>query len=252
MRKRCAENTGKATKLWVDCLKEYLRKKFASSRSVDNRNTSRYLNRFLHRTKKKDKVPKKKVQGKPKSGEEDENSVLNADGSEIVPECEYKNLTMNCICSALNRHFKETIGIEIIKNEAFTKTNEMFRGVTKQGRTEGCGDITSKETITDMDMEKLSSYFVVNMKGPVSRKLLQEVVLFQIAYTMRRRGRENLCQMTKETFKIDEDPTDGCKFIFQAISEHDINHTEKDTIKGNEGKIYQLPGNYCNKYQFSQ
>ena len=247
MRKRCAENTGKATKLWVDCFKDYLSEKNLPAIDLLTLETlPQVLADFYTELKKKEKSPKKKCSNSDINEEQSEASALNAKTKENTPECEYKNSTMNCIRAALNRHFKETIGIDIIKNEAFTKTNEMFRGVTKQGRREGRGDITSKEPITDLDMEKLSSYFVVNMQGPVSGKLLQEVVLFQIIYTMGRRGRENLRQMTKETFQIDEDPKDGRKFIFQAISEYDKNHTEKDTIKGNEGRIYQLPGELLN------
>ena len=58
---------------------------------------------------------------------------------------------------------------------------------------------------------------------------------------MGRRGHENLRQMTKNTFGVDQDP-DGRKFIYQKVSEHDKNHTEKDTVKGNEGRIYELKG----------
>ena len=60
---------------------------------------------------------------------------------------------------------------------------------------------------------------------------------------MGRHGRENLCHMTKDTFKIDVD-ANGHKFIHQVISEHDKNHTEKDTSQGNEARIYQQEGTH--------
>ena len=58
---------------------------------------------------------------------------------------------------------------------------------------------------------------------------------------MGRRGRENLRQMTKNTFSIGKDP-DGRKFIYQTVSEHDKNHTESSTTKGNEARIYEQKG----------
>ena len=48
--------------------------------------------------------------------------------------------------------------------------------------------------------------------------------------------------MTQETFKIATDPTDGRKYIFQAIDEADKNHTFADTTNSNDGRIYEIPG----------
>ena len=179
MKKRCAENTGKATKLWVDCLKDYLdEKNLPPIDLLTEQNLPEILSDFYTELKKKGKSSKTKKVTK----QSDEPTVSNTTDGNTESSDEYKNSTLNCIRAALNRHFKETLGIDIIKNTNFTKTNEMFRGVAKQGRREGRGDITSKEPITEIDMEKLSSYFVTNMQGPVNGKLLQEVVLFQIIY----------------------------------------------------------------------
>ena len=150
--------------------------------------------------------------------------------------------------AALNQYFKEHIGVDIITNEKFIHANEMFHGVTKKGRREGRGDLDHKQPITDEDRAKLTQYFAKNFEGPPSGKLLQEVILFNIIYFMGRRGRENLRNMKKNTFAISQDP-DGRKFIYQAVSEHDKNHTEASTSKGNKARIYEQKGKCTNLIQ---
>ena len=113
--------------------------------------------------------------------------------------------------------------------------------MTKQGKEEGRGQIDSKIPISDPDFSKLSSYFQDSMRGPPNPKKLQELVLFNIIFYGGRRGRENLRQMTKETFQIKKDH-DGREYIIQVIKECDKNHREGDTSESNEARIYAVPG----------
>ena len=99
----------------------------------------------------------------------------------------------------------------------------MFKGVAHIGKAEGQGETNSFPKIEDQDMEKLSTYFINIMQGPPNSAKLQEIVLFNVIYYMAHQGHENLRQMKKTTFGIDQD-CDGKCFIFQKIKEHDKNH----------------------------
>ena len=58
-------------------------------------------------------------------------------------------------------------------------------------------------------------------------------------------ARENLQQMTKETFEIQTDH-DNRRFITQVVKEFDKNHNENHFEQSNEARIYANPGNYTN------
>ena len=120
----------------------------------------------------------------------------------------------------------------------------MFRGVTKKARREGRGSSEHKEAINEDEMNTLSQYFTKNMQGSLNGRHLQEIVLFNIIYFIRRRGRENLRLMTKNTFKVSIDPKER-KYIHQVTSEHDKNHTENNSDKDNEARIYEQKGEHC-------
>lgn len=58
-----------------------------------------------------------------------------------------------------------------------------------------------------------------------------------------RRGRENLREMKKTTFKIEEDSC-GREYVRQVEDELDKNHRENDAPSDSpgEGRMYGLPG----------
>ena len=126
----------------------------------------------------------------------------------------------------------------------FLQANEMFSGVTKKARREGRGSSEHKEAINEDEMNTLSQYFTKNMQGSLNGRHLQEIVLFNIIYFIGRRGRENLRLMTKNTFKVSIDPKER-KYIHQVTSEHDKNHTENNSDKDNEARIYEQKGEHC-------
>ena len=125
----------------------------------------------------------------------------------------------------------------------FIQANERFQSVTKRGKVEGRGEITSKELITDENMTKLKNYFEQQMKGPASGKALQDLVLFNIIYFTGRRGNENLRNMMKSTFAVEVD-ADGRRYIHQVKGKHDKNHTENDYVKANEARIFEQRGTH--------
>ena len=46
--------------------------------------------------------------------------------------------------------------------------------------------------------------------------------------------------MTVDHFKVNVDP-DGCKYVYQAIDEHDENHGINDDEPANQAKMYDHP-----------
>ena len=235
LEERKAKNTNRATKQWVSAFTQYLKEKQAGEiNNVTVQTLPKLLEDFYFSLRKqKKKEPKKKRSKLQLSRKND------PDGDS--DDTFYKNSSLRSARAALNRHFKSTLGIDIISNEQFIKATEVFQAVSKKGKTEGHGEVKSKKPISDADMSKLLSYFVTNMKGPPNAKLLQEIVLFNIIYYGGRRGHENLREMTKKTFQISRD-TDGRQFIHQVIKEFDKNHKEDDFSENNESRIYEMPG----------
>ena len=83
------------------------------------------------------------------------------------------------------------------------------------------------------------------MLEPPNARNLQEIVIFYILFYMCRRDRENLRTM-KNTFQVaivNEDAQKG-RYIYQAVDECDKNHSANDTKASNDGRIYEIPGNF--------
>ena len=230
LKNRKAENTNKATDLWMTCFKQYLQEKdLPIVELLTTEELPPILSDFYSEVKKKN--PTKNTKGKN-----------NLDENDAPPCQEYKTSSLKCIRAALNQYFRSERGLDIISNEKFIKANEMFTGVTKTARQEGRGSVQHKEVITDEDLAKLKQYFTQKMEGPPDGKILQQLVLFTVIYQMGRRGHENLRKMTKATFKVGVE-ADGRKYLYQAIDEHSKNYTEKDTEKSNQARIYEQRGN---------
>ncbi len=101
----------------------------------------------------------------------------------------YHLQSLKCICAGINRYLKDTRNIDIISDLRFTKTNQMFSGVTKQTRKEGHGSTKSYPIIEDKDMTKLGEYFKQDFgHNPVNAKKLQQAVIFSLMYFICRRG----------------------------------------------------------------
>ena len=150
---------------------------------------------------------------------------------------QYSSQTMKCMRSALNRYFKKEKGIDIAKDTQFVKANEMFKAILVEAKCNGKAVTRHTPSITSIDLERISEYFCYDhMNNPDPRRLQQQVI-FYIIYFFCRRGRENLYQMRKNTFKIVVDP-DGTEYLIQDIDELDKNHGPDDHDKTNDGRMY--------------
>lgn len=214
---RIRENTKKATDCWMRCLNDYLKeKKLPKVDNIETKDLPQILSDFYTELRKVD------------------------------CEGEYKTSTLKCIRAAINRYFKEKRSLDILQDQRFIQSNEMFKGVTRKAKAEGRGEVESRPPIEPEDMKKISAYFEANLEGPPNPRKLQEIVLFYIIYYMCRRGRQNLRNMKKSTFAIGADPT-GREYIYQAVKESDKNHKEDDTSPNNQARVYSIPGKNTSK-----
>ena len=160
----------------------------------------------------------------------------------------YKNTTMKSMRGALNHHFKATQSLDIISNERFIQANGMFKSVQNVNKEIGLGSIKSYPPLDDSDIAKIRQYFQMTMAAPPNAKALQDIIIFYTLFYMYRRGCENLRPMKKNTYAITTDPEDGQRYIYQAIDEADKNHQYSETGASNEGRIYEIKGNFYSIY----
>ena len=121
----------------------------------------------------------------------------------------------------------------------------MFHGVSSLTRRKGLTHTKSFLVIEDEDLRKLGTYFHQKLEesSPVDMPKLQKAVQFHLMFHTCRRGRENLHEMTKDTYKIFTDIS-GKEFIQQHQDEADKNHCEDSTELANEGTMFTKPGKF--------
>ncbi len=102
-------------------------------------------------------------------------------------------------------------------------------------------------------MIKLGDYFYQDFSADqeFSPKKLQQAVMFSLMYFTCRRGRENLHEMTPQTYKLFQDG-DGLEYIMQDIDELDKNHQQDSMEVANKGKMVATPGEKQNMINFQR
>ena len=117
----------------------------------------------------------------------------------------------------------------------------MFQVVLVECKKNGKGVRQHHPKISPVDLECIAEYFNHDHITLPDPRCLQQSMIFYIIYYFCHRGRENLYQMTKDTFKLVVEP-DGTECLIQEIDEMDKNHGVDDYNKSNEGKMYCKPG----------
>lgn len=171
MDQRVKPNTKKATQTWLKCLNDYLKEKEIAENldAVSDEQLPQVLFDFYTEVR----------------------STKNQT---------YKNTTLRCLRAGINRYVKEKRSIDIVLDRRFIQTNEIFKGIQKEGKKLGKGSIKHKDVIESEDMEKLQDYFSQYMTpDPV---ILQRFVMFNLMFYMCRRGRENFAEMHKDHFEV--------------------------------------------------
>lgn len=138
----------------------------------------------------------------------------------------YKRNAFVSLRYGLNKYIKKEMGYDVCEDPEFETSKQVFLAVCSKLKKCGLAVTDHYPPIENEDLKLLynGSRQTFNTNTPVG---LQQKVWFEIMFYLCRRGRENLREMTVETFKICTDPQ-GREYVFQAIDEGDKNHTEND------------------------
>ena len=151
----------------------------------------------------------------------------------------YSVQSLKCMRAALNRHFRKQQGIDIVKDQDFIKSNEMFKAVCVESKKAGKGVKKLYPLISQIDLERIAEYFCYDHVAKPDARRLQQNMIFYIIYFFCRRGRENLYPMTTNTFQLVVEP-DGTEYVIQKSDEIDKNHGIEDTEKTKQGRMYAI------------
>ena len=104
----------------------------------------------------------------------------------------------------------------------------------------------SYPAISEIDLERIAEYFCYDHMSKPDPRRLQQNLIFYIIYFFCQRGRENLYDMKRNTFKLVVEP-DGLESVVQDQDEIDKNHNFEDSTKTNEGRMYATGCKYLLK-----
>jgi len=151
----------------------------------------------------------------------------------------YKKSALVSIRFGLQRHFMKNGNFDIINDGEFLESNKVFEATVVELKRQGYGKVEHHDPISKEDLEKIQLSFNQDSPDP---KQLQEVVWFNIMYHLIRRGRENLRQLTRNSFAISTDAA-GRRFVYQAVDELDKNHRGNDHPDDStgDGRMYERP-----------
>ena len=126
----------------------------------------------------------------------------------------------------LSKFIKKQLGWDISDDPDFISSHEVFSAVCTKLKKSGYGETSHYPPIEKEDLQKLYSngHHAFDVNTPLG---LFQKVWFEVFFYLCRRGRENARDMTRDTFQIAKDAT-GREYVFQAIGEHDKNHTAND------------------------
>ncbi|XP_028412673.1 uncharacterized protein LOC114535592 [Dendronephthya gigantea] len=143
----------------------------------------------------------------------------------------------------LQRHFLLKRNINIISDQEFAKSNQVYEAAIVELKRQGFGNVEHHNSISREDLQKIQLSYNPAVPDP---KSLQRFVWFNIMFHLIRRGRENLRLFTKQSFAIKTDAT-GKKFVYQATDELDKNHRGHDNADDStgEGRMYEQDGPLC-------
>jgi hypothetical protein len=168
----------------------------------------------------------------------------------------YKLSALKSIRFGLARHFSSEHNIDIIKDPAFRKANEVFQAVSVGLKRIGLAKVDHTPPIEENELKQIYYSSALTKKTP---ECLQLKVWFDIMYFLCRRGRENLRTMNKETFRIAKDNKNR-EYVYQHVDKLDKNHRENTdpNQSGTDGRMYSVPGKAkfqktsCNLYTMNR
>ena len=153
----------------------------------------------------------------------------------------YKKSSLVSIRHGLQRKFKECrMDLDIISDVEFSEANTNFKAQCVQLKKNGLGKTEHKPSISSEDVAKLYESGAFSVSHPVS---LQRKVFFEIMLFFCRRGRENLRNLTKDSFQIQKD-SNGVEYVKKVRDELTKNHGINDECEDG-GVLYATGGLNC-------
>ncbi|XP_061180474.1 uncharacterized protein LOC133189049 [Saccostrea echinata] len=156
-----------------------------------------------------------------------------------VDGTKYARKSMVTIRYGLQQHFLKVRSEDIINDDRYSTSGEMFKAVLVQLKKTGVGETKSKEPIVIEDMEKLYASDAFSVDTPEG---LQNKTLFEYLYYFCNRGRENLREVQKSDFTISVDPSN--REYVSVINKQTKNHRGDDIHNKDhkQGRMYDRPG----------
>jgi hypothetical protein len=155
----------------------------------------------------------------------------------------YKKNAFISLRYGLAKHIRKEMGVDIIDDPAFSSSRDVYLAMCTKIKKSGLGGTEHYPPISEEDLKMMynGEHHAFNTETPVG---LQQKVWFELVYYLCRRGRENLREMSKETFKIGKDAS-GKEYVCQAVDEADKNHrvTDGPNETPGEGRMYEIKGN---------
>jgi hypothetical protein len=137
----------------------------------------------------------------------------------------------------LCRHFKTTRNLDILKDPAFTRANQVYTGKLAQLKRMGQGATTHYDVILDDDLLKIAS-LPTNSPNFIPMK-----VWFTLQYHFARRGAENIHSMQKSDLIFMENEAKKTEVHLRDYMTK--NHRETDSEKSTRAFITEVGGPDC-------
>eukprot|EP00057_Strongylocentrotus_purpuratus_P027882 XP_011682356.1 PREDICTED: uncharacterized protein LOC587622 isoform X1 [Strongylocentrotus purpuratus] len=142
----------------------------------------------------------------------------------------YTQKTMLCIRFGLQRYFLISKKVNIAKHEDFTNSMKVFKNFSAMLKQKGKGVVAHKQAISQEDMEKIQGS--LDLDDPVG---LQDKVFIDVMLYFCIHGRQNLREMTLDSFEICEEALGGKCYI--TLKDTLTKNNCADKLKKNQGGV---------------
>ena len=142
----------------------------------------------------------------------------------------YTQKTMLCIRFGLQRYFLISKKVNIAKHEDFTNSMKVFKNFSAMLKQKGKGVVAHKQAISQEDMEKIQGS--LDLDDPVG---LQDKVFIDVMLYFCIHGRQNLREMTLDSFEICEEALGGKCYI--TLKDTLTKNNRADKLKKNQGGV---------------
>lgn len=139
----------------------------------------------------------------------------------------YKKTSFSSLRFGIQRHMKKIRDINIIDDPEFQSSNEIFKAQCVQLKKAGLAKIDHKQEITKSDLNLLYSSGVFSTAKPST---LQRKVFFEVILYLCRRGRQNLRNLSTDSFEVKKFP-DGKRYVVLVKDELTKNNRVNDEYR---------------------